>query len=181
MWTALGVSPSEALAVVVSALGIAAAFLLLLRVLGQRSVARMSTFDVAVLLVLGSVGGRVITGYTPTLTAGLIALATLTVLRWIADKLARTRVGAFVVRDRPILLVSGERILAENLGKARISEAELWETLRTGGVRNLTEIAAVVLEGTGAVSIIRRGADLDPRLLHGIQDPGSASAPSSAS
>ncbi|MFD1211068.1 YetF domain-containing protein [Arthrobacter sp. GCM10027362] len=172
MWKALGVSPFEAVAVVVSAVGIALVFLLLLRLLGQRSVARMSTFDVAVLLVLGSAGGRVITGYTPTLAAGAIALAALAVLRWAADKLARTRIGALLVRDRPILLVDGERILAGNLKRARVSEAELWETLRSGGIRNLTEVALVVLEGTGAISIIKRGAPLDPRLLSGIDGTG---------
>jgi uncharacterized membrane protein YcaP (DUF421 family) len=172
MWKELGMSPVEALAVIVSAVGIAVVFLLLLRLLGQRSVARMSTFDVAVLLVLGSAGGRVITGATPTLAAGTIALVVLAVLRWTADKLARTRAGALLVRDRPILLVSGESILTENLKRARISEAELWETLRSGGIRNLSEVAAVVLEGTGAVSIIKSGAPLDPRLLSGVPGTG---------
>ncbi|WP_434612848.1 DUF421 domain-containing protein [Arthrobacter sp. A5] len=169
MWQALGVSPLEAVVVVASALGIAVVLLLLLRLLGQRSVARMSTFDVAILLVLGSAGGRVITGYTPTLAAGVIALLALVMLRWFTDKLARTWIGALLVRDRPILLVAGERILTGNLKRARVSEEELWETLRGGGVRNLSEVAVVVLEGTGSVSIIKRGAPLDPRLLHGIQ------------
>lgn len=165
----LGIAPVEALAVVLSAVGISLTFLLLLRLLGQRAVARLSTFDVAVLLVLGSVGGRVITGYTPTLAAGALALVVLAGLRWTADSLGRTRVGALIVRDQPILLVDGEMVLLDNLRKARISETDLWETLRTGGVRNLSEVALVVLEGTGSISIVRRGAPIDPRLLNGIR------------
>ncbi|MCZ2404750.1 DUF421 domain-containing protein [Paenarthrobacter sp. Z7-10] len=169
MWKVLGIQPLEAVAVVVSAVGISLALLLLLRLLGQRAAARMSTFDVAVLLVLGSVGGRVITGYTPTLVAGVIALATLAVVRWVSERLARTRTGALLVRDRPILLVAGERVLTDNLKRARVSELELWEALRSGGIRNLSEVAVVVLEGTGIVSIVKRGAPLDSRLLKGIQ------------
>jgi len=164
----LGISPLEAGVVVLSAVGIAVAVLALLRVLGQRSVARLSTFDVVVLLVLGSVGGRVITGYTPSLAAGVIALVTLFVLRWCADKLSRTRWGALIVRDEAILLVRGEEILERSLRRARLSQEELWEALRLAGVRNLTEVAVVVLESNGAISVVRTGMPLDPRLLDGI-------------
>lgn len=63
MWKVFGIQPFEAMTVVVSAVGIAVVPLLLLRLQGQRPAARMSTFDAAVLLVLGFVGGRVITVY----------------------------------------------------------------------------------------------------------------------
>jgi len=167
---ALGIAPVEAIVVVLSAVGISVAFLVLLRLFGQRSVARMTTFDVAVLLVLGSVGGRVITGYTPTLTAGLIALLTLMVLRWIADLLGRTRVGAFLVRDRPLLLVAGNEILRDNLRRARLSRPELWGSLRTAGIRDLDEVAAVVMESTGTISILRRGHPLARDAVADIPD-----------
>lgn len=165
----LGIGPVAAVWVVVSALVIVAVLLVLLRLLGQRSVARMTTFDVAVLLVLGSAGGRVITGYTPTLGAGLIAITVLIVLRSLADRMARTSWGARLIRNRPILLVEGEQILQENLARARVSNEQLWEALRLAGVRNLGEVGHVVFETTGAVSVLRKGAPLDSRLLEGVQ------------
>lgn len=61
LWDSLGIAPGQALVVVLSAIGIALVLFLLMRLLGQRSIARMTTFDVAILLVLGSAGGRVIT------------------------------------------------------------------------------------------------------------------------
>ena len=164
----LGVSLVEAAAVIVTTLGIALALLVLLRLLGQRSIARMSTFDVTVLLLLGSAGGRVLTGYTPSLAAGVIALVTLVALSWGAGKLGRTRLGAALLHDRPILLMAGGDVLHDSIRRARISEAQLWEALRTDGIRNLSEVAAVVLEGTGSISVIRQGAEIDPKLLAGI-------------
>src|SRR5699024_5677695 len=61
----LAIGAADGARVAASAVAIVAALLLLLRLLGQRSVARMTTFDVAVVLVLGAAGGRVITGRTP--------------------------------------------------------------------------------------------------------------------
>ncbi len=175
MWNELGVTGEEAVVVVVTTIVIAIALVLLLRVLGPRSLARVSTFDVAVLLVIGSAAGRVLTGYTPTLAAGVIALVTLVALSWGADAFGRTRIGAAVLRERPVLLIDGTEVLTANLRRARVSEAHLWEALRIGGIRNLAEVTAVVLEANGTISIIREGAPLDPRLMAGVS-PGSRSA-----
>lgn len=165
----LAIGAADGARVAASAVVIVAALLLLLRLLGQRSVARMTTFDVAVLLVLGAAGGRVITGHTPTLAAGLVAIIVLISLRALADRLARTRLGARIIRNRPILLVDGDQILAANLAKARVSDEQLWEALRSAGVCNLEEVAYVVFETTGSVSVIRMGASVDPRLLEHVR------------
>jgi uncharacterized membrane protein YcaP (DUF421 family) len=167
---ALLISPLEALEVVASATGVYLAFLLLVRLFGQRSIARMSTFDIAIVLTLGSAAGRVITGYTPTLTAGVVALVTLFVLRWLAQQAARTRLGAALLRDRPVLLMAGGALLEETLGRARVTAEEVLEALRVAGVRNRDEVACVVLEATGAVSVTKRGAPLERGLFAGLRD-----------
>ena len=46
----------------------------------ERVLMAMSTFDVVVTVMLGSVAGRVIMGHPPTLTSGILGLATLFVL-----------------------------------------------------------------------------------------------------
>ena len=66
----LGVDAPGALAVVASAVGIYLAFLLMVRVLGQRVLSRLSTFDAVVVVMLGAVAGRAVLGDTPTLAAG---------------------------------------------------------------------------------------------------------------
>jgi len=169
LWDSLGIAPGQTLVVVLSTIGIALVLLLLMRVLGQRSIARMTTFDVAILLVLGSAGGRVITGYTPSLAAGVLALVILVLLRGLADSLARTVWGVRLIRNKPLLLVREEHIIADNLKRARVSDGELWEALRLAGIRNLSEVALVVFESTGSISVIRKGAPLDPRLLNEVK------------
>ncbi len=61
----LGLSWTDAATVVVSTVGIYLGFLVLLRIVGQRALAAMSSFDFAAAIALGAVMGRAILGYTP--------------------------------------------------------------------------------------------------------------------
>ena len=167
MWHSLGITPLEALWVVISALGIYLAFYLLVRGFGQRALASWSTLDKAVVIALGSVLGRVMLGYTPTLTAGIIGLTTLFGMLRLEAYLRRTKHGAFL-SSQPILLMAGDQILASGLRQARIQEDELYFKLRQAGIRNFSEIALVILEPTGDVSVLRRGLPIDRVLLRRI-------------
>lgn len=171
MWHSLGISPLEALWVVISALGIYLAFFLLVRGFGQRALASWSTMDKAIVIALGSVLGRVVLGYTPTLAAGIIGLATMFGMLRLEAYLRQTKHGTYL-SSRPILLMAGEQVLAQGLKRARIQEDELYFKLRQAGIRNFSEIALVILEPTGDVSVLRRGLPIDRVLLRRIADRG---------
>ena len=169
LWTRLGIDPLGVVAIVVSAVGVYVVFLLLVRVFGQRPLARMSTADVVVVVALGSITGRVVLGTSVTVTAGAVALLALFLLRWAAERLARTSWGSGLVRVRPVVLMAGSGVLHDQLRRSRVSEDELWGALRAAGVRNRDEVACVVLEATGTVSVLRVGAPLDRQLLAEVE------------
>lgn len=170
MWSSLAVSPAEALYVVLSALGIYCTFLILIRLLGQRTMATMSSFDLAAVIAMGAVAGRAILGYTPTLAAGALGIATLFTLQAAAGQLRRTRLGASAVSNSPVLLMAGHEILHENLVRAHIVEEDLYAKLRLAGIRDTSEVACVILESTGAVSVLRRGELIEPEILTAVRD-----------
>lgn len=176
MWSHnLGISPFEALLVILSAIGIYAAFFLLIRTAGQRALASWSTLDKAIVIAFGSVLGRVVLGYTPTLAAGVIALATMLALFRLEAVLRRTKQGSYL-SSKPILLMVGKEPLQSGLRAARIVEDELYFKLRQAGIRNFAEVALVILEPTGDVSVLRRGELIEPRLLRRITDRSSIPA-----
>ena len=175
MWQNLGISPLEALWVILSAVGIYAAFFILIRVTGQRALASWSTMDKAIVIAFGSVLGRVILGNTPTLVAGMVGLATMFVLFRLEEVLRRTKPGAYL-SSQPILLMAGEDVLQEGLKSARIHEDELYFKLRQAGIRNFAEVALVILEPTGDVSVLRRGELINPVLLRRIKDKSAIPA-----
>jgi uncharacterized membrane protein YcaP (DUF421 family) len=73
----LGLSWTDAVSVVLSAIGVYLAFVILIRIVGQRALAAMSSFDFAATIAVGAIMGRAVLGYTPTLGAGVLGMATL--------------------------------------------------------------------------------------------------------
>lgn len=87
----LGLSWTDALIVVISAVGVYLAFLILIRIVGQRALAAMSSFDFAAAIALGAIMGRAVLGYTPTLAAGALGMSTLFALQLVFGVLRRNR------------------------------------------------------------------------------------------
>jgi hypothetical protein len=66
-------------------------------------------------------------------------------------------------------------VLAEPIAHARISSADLTGAFRSAGIRNTAEVACVVLESTGTLSVIVRGPTLERALFASIR--GAESLP----
>ncbi len=176
----LGVTWSQAATVVMSTVGIYVTLIVLLRVVGQRALANMSSFDFAAAVALGAVTGRVVLGYTPTLVAGVLGLGTLFALQALFSLLRRSRRVDAALSNLPVLLMADGRVLPEGLRRAHIVEDELRAKLRSAGVRRYADVACVILERTGTVSVLRRGETISSELLAdvrgreaiGNQEPG---------
>lgn len=166
----LWIEPGHAVAVVVSAVGIYLAFLVLVRIFGARVLAGMGTFDVVVVITIGAVAGRVILGHPPTLAAGVIGLACLFAMEAGFGEARRTLRGARWINAGAVVLMAGGEVLMENLRAAHVTRSELSAALRHAGVRHHGEVACVVFESTGRISVLRRGELLAPGLLTGVRD-----------
>lgn len=164
----LWISPEEAVAVVIATTGMYLCLVLIVRVLGQRVLSGMSGFDFAAVVAFGSVLGRAALGETPRLAGGLVALLTLVVLQGLTGQVRARKWGARAVTTRPVLLMAGSQVCQENLRRCHVHPSELQSRLRLAGVRSSEEVAAVVFETSGAVSVIKRGRPIDPRLLSGV-------------
>lgn len=167
----LGATWQEVARVVVTTGAIYLALVLLVRLIGQRSLATMSSFDVGCVVALGAVVGRTALLETPTLAIGLVALVSLFAMQGSLSLLRQHRRIDRWVNRPPVLLMTGDALLRENMRRAHVAEDELRQRLRLAGVRRLDEIHCVVLERNGAVSVIRRGDDVDPWLLADVE-PG---------
>ncbi len=178
MWTEFGLNWVDATRVVASSIFFYVAVLLLVRFYGQRTLATLSSFDLAAIIALGAVIGRAILGDTPTLVAGLLGLATLLTLQALTGQLRRNTTLAHVVSSPAILLMAGPNLLEDNLARAHIIESEVYSQLRLAGIRSLTEVACVILEPTGQISVLRRGEPIDLTLLADVV--GSERLPSSS-
>lgn len=168
LWDLLTVSPLESFAVVLSTIGMYAAMLLLVRVLGPRMLSGMSGFDLAAVIAFGAVIGRSALGELPAFSSGLISLSTLVVLQGIVGLLRKHRYGSALVDNHPVVLMAGDRMLASHMSRCHVLPGEVQSRLRLAGIRHPSEVAAVIFEPNGSMSVMRRGELIDPLLLSGV-------------
>lgn len=164
-----GLTWQDALTIAATAVGLYVLFLGLVRVLGQRILSTMSSLDVIVVITMGAVLGRAILGVSTDLLGGAVAVVSLLVIQAVFSQLRRWPPTEHLVRTRPVVLVHDGWLLAENLRRTHLDEADLWARLRVSGVRSPDEVALMTMESTGQISLIRRGEPIDPRLLQGLR------------
>ncbi len=149
------------------------AIVIVVRLVGLRAFTKMSGFDFALTVAIGSVlGSAILTeGVSPLRAAGVIAaiFAIQVMAAWLRQRFAIVR---GILDNEPLLLMKGPEILDENLARARITRADLMAKLREANVLDFSEVRAVVLETTGDVSVLHGPADgraLAPPLIEGVR------------
>ncbi|MEZ4501811.1 MAG: DUF421 domain-containing protein [Dehalococcoidia bacterium] len=164
----------EAGLVALSALLLYPALIVLTRLNGLRSFARLSAFDFAMTVAVGSaLASAIITG-RPSVLDAVVAFTLLFALQHLVARLRLAVPGvANLVDNAPLLLVDEGRFIEAHLREGRVTETDVWAALRRAGVWHLTDVRAVVLETTGDISVIRnavgRSEHFDERLLTGVR------------
>ncbi len=164
----LGVELGNAWRVAVSAAGGYLAILVYARLAGLRSFAKISAFDFAMTVAIGSILASVAVTSSASLIDGVIAMGTLFGLQALVAVGRRRLALQPLVDNRPRLLVAHGRILEEQLAAARLTRADLMVKLRGGGVHRLADVDAVVLETTGDLSLLSGGDPIAPELVDGV-------------
>lgn len=162
------IDATTAATVVVTTVGIYLAFIILVRFIGQRSLASMSSFDLGCVIALGAVMGRTVLLETPTLAIGVVALATFFTTQGVLGLLRQWRRMDRLMNRQPVLLMAGSRLLHDNMRKAHVVEDEIRQVLRGAGIRQLAEVRCAILERNGSVSVLRHDDPIDPWLIADI-------------
>lgn len=172
--------PASLLAIALTAVGVYAAVLAYTRLAGLRSFAKMSSFDFAMTVAIGSMVASTVLTRSPSLPQALVALAMIYGLQF-AVGTARQRWprAQRLVDNEPLLLMDGPTMLRENMRKGRVTEDDLWAKLREANVLDVRQVRAVVMETTGDVSVLHGdpgGTALQPQLLTGVRGADRAAA-----
>lgn len=138
-----------------TAMGIYGALILWTRTMGLRSFSKMSGFDFAITVAMGSLVAATVGAPTPSLAQGATAISSLFLLQWAVASLRVRRAGVRrAVDNEPILLMDGGTMIEANMRSAGVTEADLLAKLREANVLNRDQIRAVVFESTGDVSVL---------------------------
>lgn len=140
----------------------------MIRLYGLRSLAKMAPHDFVVTVALGSVLAAT-AARSVSLTNGLLGIGGLFAAQGILSRV-RKMGGEALVDNDPVLLMIGTEVQWDKMDETGVTAADLRAKLREANALRFDEIRAVVLEGTGDIAVLHGAADgakLDPSLLEG--------------
>lgn len=144
-----------------------------LRLSGKRTLAKLNAFDLVVTVALGSTLATILLSSEVAWLEGVTALGLLALLQYVVAK-AMVLVPPVrgLLTARPTVLLRDGRMLEQALRQQRVSADELRQAVRASGSGGLAEVAAVVLESDGSLSVIPASKLGDASALDGVAQPG---------
>lgn len=145
--------------IVVVGVGTYIALVAMLRASGSRTLADANAFDFVVTVAIGSVFGGTLTARGISLSEAGVAFAVLVGMQYLVAKLqVAWPATSRAVTNPPALLYFRGAFLDDAMDSQRVTEGEVRAAARKHGHASLSEVEAVVLESSGAFSVL---ADVD--------------------
>ncbi|WP_211097034.1 DUF421 domain-containing protein [Neolewinella litorea] len=145
--------------------------IVIVRLSGLRTFAKMSSFDFASTIAMGTVIASVVMNGGQSILKGAIAFGTIAFFQQVYAKLKlHYPTVQDVAENEPTLLMDGPEFLVENMRKTNVSRSEIIAKLREANVITMSQVRAVVLETTGDISVLHAddGTRLEEVLLEGV-------------
>ena len=143
-----------------------AALVVLLRVSGKRTLSKMNAFDLVVTVALGSTLATIVLSRDVALAEGVAAFALLILLQFaVTWSSVRSKAVRGAVKSEPALLFFDGRFLCDALRRERVTQDEAEAAVRQHGHASMREVAAIVLETDGSLSVMEK-----PREPNATQD-----------
>jgi uncharacterized membrane protein YcaP (DUF421 family) len=142
---------------VVRAIAVYGFLLVLMRLMGKRSLAQVTVFDFLVLLIISEATQQGMTGNDFSVTNSIILVTTLVLLQRAADKLTdRSPRSDRLLNDVPTVIVEDGRPIADRMRHHDLGDGELLEEVRkAAGLESLDKVRYAVLERDGSISVIQ--------------------------
>ncbi|MCF7701715.1 DUF421 domain-containing protein [Loktanella sp. M215] len=155
------------------ALIVVIAVVALCRLNGLRSFSKMSSFDFALTVATGSLVASTVQNVSQGIGIGLVSILAIFAVQFAIARLRQSFKWAQRLTDNePLLLVKNGQILHDHLKAARVTEDDLVAKLREANAFSLNEVAAVVLETTGDISVMHSANSdrgLESYILKGVR------------
>ena len=126
------------------------------RIVGKRSLAQITSFDLVLLLVIAEATQQALLGSDFSLTNAMVIIATLVgtdfILALVKD---RFKPVERVIDGVPLVLVQDGKLLEKRVKRAGLDKKDILEAARTSqGIADLDKIRYAIQERDGKISII---------------------------
>lgn len=155
-----------------SALGLYLGLILFTRLMGLRSFSKLSSYDFAMTVAIGSILTSTILSDSPSLSQGLVAVAVLFLIQGTISVIRRkSKPLKSLIDNQAIILMAHGEYFCDNLKEANLTKNDVQEVLRKNGLKSKSEVFAVIMETTGDMSVIKQDSTApDWSLFDDIRD-----------
>jgi uncharacterized membrane protein YcaP (DUF421 family) len=138
--------------------------LIILRLTGKRQVGQLAPFDLVLLLVLSNAVQNAMNGGDNSITAGIIAAATLVAVNGIVGRLTfRSKTMERLIEGRPEIIIHNGKLMAGVMKRELLTHHELNAALRAAGISCIEEVHYAIIENTGEITVHpRKRAERQP-------------------
>jgi uncharacterized membrane protein YcaP (DUF421 family) len=132
----------------------------LTRMIGRRELSSLEPFDLILLIVVGDAIQQGLTQDDYSVTGAVLVIGTLALLQvltsFVSFKFPRLRP---VLEGEPVIIFEDGKPVERNLRRERLTVEEIAAQARIQQIESLSEIKWAVLETSGQISFIKKGAD----------------------
>lgn len=132
-------------------------FLLIgMRLAGERELGQLTPFDLVLLLTISNAVQNAMVGNRMSVSAGLIAAATLLLLNFAVGFISyRSATARRLVEGTPTILVTGGQVVERGLRRERLTLDELQAAVREHGIESVDDVDLALMEIDGTISVIK--------------------------
>lgn len=132
------------------------ALVAILRISGKRTLTKLNAFDLVVTVALGSTLATVLLSKDVALAEGVLAMVLLVFLQFMITWISVRSPGfRDLVKSEPTLIMHQGEFLDGAMRAQRMTRDEVMAALRSDGVMDASQAAAVVLETDGTIAVIK--------------------------
>ena len=147
--------PHELMMTALRALGVYVLMLVVIRVLGKRTVGNFAAFDLLVALMLGEVVDEIIYGDV-SIAQGLVAIGVVAAAQYGNEWLSYWDHGFdALLEGTPTPIVRNGELVMKGMRAERMNDKAVMHELRLQGVDDIREVKLAMVETDGVVSVIK--------------------------
>lgn len=158
--------------IALSVVGFYFCLILFTRIVGLRSFSKLSSYDLAMTVGIGSILASTVLSKSTSLLQGVFAVAMLFIIQAVIS-IVRRKVKPIkaLLDNQPIILMAHGEYYWNNLKEAKLSTNDIKQILRKNGIKSKSEVFAVIMETTADMSVIKNNEAIpDWSLFDDIRD-----------
>lgn len=130
----------------------------LVRLMGKKQVAKLTPFDLVLLIIISEAIQNGLAGNDHSITASVISVSVIIILNILLNQiLARSTTLEKLIDGQPVVIILNGKIFKRVMRQQKITDSELFEALREHEVMNPEDVKCAILEKDGQISVIKYG------------------------